>query len=93
MWKVKAPKRVEVVPLLAAIKGQDGETIVHLDPEGRKSPAAAGILLVDIARHYARMFVQTGRASSEATALDEIRQLFDAEWDSPNDPGEGGIPS
>lgn len=87
------PERVEVYPFLAVIKGPDGKTIVHLTTDGVSSPSAAGILLVDLARHYARMFVQTGRARSEDAALHEIRRLFDAEWDSPTDLGEGGIPS
>ena len=82
-----------VYPFLAAMKGPDGKIVVHLNPDEIASPAAAGILLVDLARHYARMFVQTGRAKSEDEALAEIRRLFDAEWASPTDLGEGGIPN
>ena len=93
MFKNSPPKRVEVHPFLAAMKGPDGKIMVHLTTDGVASPSAAGILLVDIARHYARMFTQTGRAKSEEQALAEIRKLFDAEWDSPTDIGEGGIPN
>ena len=45
-----------------------------------------GLLLVDIARHVARMYAQdTG--ISEQQALDDIRNMFDAEWDRPTDLG------
>lgn len=80
-------------PFLAAFKSEDGAITVRLDPKGVSQPAGVGILLVDLARHYARMFAQTGVATSEQQALAEIRQLFDAEWNSPTDIGEGGIPS
>jgi hypothetical protein len=93
MFKNNPPKRVEVNPFLAAMKGPDGRIIVHLTTDGVAQPAGVGILLVDIARHYARMFKQTGRATSEAAALEEIRKLFDAECGSPTDLGEGGIPN
>ena len=86
-------RRVEVFPFLAAMKGPDGKIVVHLVTDAINSPAEAGVLLVDIARHYARMFKQTGRARSEDEALEEIRRLFDAEWDSPTDLGQGGIAS
>jgi hypothetical protein len=80
-------------PFLAAIKDDAGKIVVHIDTQGVASPSAAGILLVDIARHYARMFAQTGGARSEEAALLEIRRMFEAEWDFPTDVGEGGIPS
>ena len=45
-----------------------------------------GILLVDIARHAARIFSrETGIAEDDA--LQNIRQIFDAEWDRPTDWG------
>jgi hypothetical protein len=85
------PPAIPQQPFLLAFKGADGAITVQLDPAGVEQPAGVGILLVDLARHYARMFVQTGRAGSEEQALNEIRQLFDAEWNSPTDPGHGGI--
>jgi hypothetical protein len=89
MFKNKPPAIPQ--PFLLAFKGAEGQITVQLDPDGVAQPGGVGILLVDLARHYARMFVQTGRARSEEQALDEIRQLFDAEWDSPTDEGSGGI--
>lgn len=49
-------------------------------------PAAWGILLVDIARHVARAYEGDG-VCSQAEALGQIRELFDAEWDRPTDLG------
>lgn len=50
------------------------------------APGTWGVLLVDVARHVARIFArETG--VSEAEALQEIRKWFDAEWDRPTDPG------
>lgn len=49
-------------------------------------PATWGLLLVDLARHVARIFeAETGM--SEEEALQEIRAVFDAEWDRPTDLG------
>src|SRR5262249_52372431 len=78
-------------PFLVAFKGADGQITVRLDPKGVPHPGGGGIPPVDPARHYARMFTQTGVTRTEAQALAEIRQLFDAEWSSPTDPGAGGI--
>ena len=47
-------------------------------------PGAWGLLLVDIARHTAKAYANLGDYS-EREALERIRQLFDAEWESPTD--------
>ena len=83
------PQGVRVYPFLAVMKGEGGN-VFHINPDA-VSPADVGMLLVDIARHYARAFTQTGQVRTEDQALEEIRRLFDAEWDHPTDPGEGGI--
>jgi hypothetical protein len=49
-------------------------------------PAAWGILLVDIARHVSRAYEQDGEHSMES-ALNRIRDGFDAEWNHATDPG------
>jgi hypothetical protein len=47
---------------------------------------AWGMVLADIARHVARIHaMETG--ASEALTLDRIRNMLDAELDSPTDPG------
>ena len=90
MSKNKEPEGVRVYPFLAVMKGPDGRPVVHLD-SGAVSPAAVGLLLVDIARHYARAFKQTGQVRTEDEALDEIRRLFEVEWANPTNSLEGGI--
>jgi hypothetical protein len=49
-------------------------------------PSTWGILLVDLARHVARIFAKE-EGLTEAEALAQIRAMFDAEWDRPTDPG------
>jgi hypothetical protein len=49
-------------------------------------PEPWGMLMVDIARHAARIYEREG-VCSQAEALMRIRSLFDAEWDSPTDLG------
>jgi hypothetical protein len=49
-------------------------------------PSTWGILLVDLARHVARIFAKE-EGLTEAEALAQIRTMFDAEWDRPTDPG------
>ena len=49
-------------------------------------PSTWGTLLVDLARHVARIFAKE-EGLSEAEALAQIRAMFDAEWDRPTDLG------
>lgn len=49
-------------------------------------PEVWGMLLADVARHAARIFAVETKVN-EDTALERIRQLFDAELDSPTDLG------
>lgn len=76
-----SPDAVEVVRAFVI----DGGLQVHLQ-RAFEDPEAWGILLVDIARHAARVYAAEG-ACSEDTALMAIKSMFDAEWDSPTDPG------
>jgi hypothetical protein len=49
-------------------------------------PATWGLLLVDLARHVARIFAAESDVT-EDEALREIRAMLDAEWDRPTDLG------
>src|SRR5437763_3025477 len=49
-------------------------------------PEAWGMLIADIARHVARIYA-TEDKFSETETLKRIRSLFNAEMDSPTDPG------
>ncbi|HLQ26573.1 MAG TPA: DUF5076 domain-containing protein [Acidiferrobacterales bacterium] len=48
-----------------------------------KDPGAWGLLLVDIARHVAQAYSREGHNTE--TALQRIKELFDAEWSHPTD--------
>jgi hypothetical protein len=50
-------------------------------------PGAWGLLLVDIARHAAKAYGGSG-GITEQEALARIKQLLDAEWNSPTDEPE-----
>jgi hypothetical protein len=50
-------------------------------------PAMWGMMLVDIARHAARVYEKEG-AMSEAEAMARIVELFEAELGSPTDMGQ-----
>jgi hypothetical protein len=57
--------------------------------QGFDDPRMWGLLLVDIARHAARIYEAEG-VMSEAEALAAIKSLFDAEWNNATDPGTTG---
>src|SRR5262252_8329900 len=63
----------------------DGALHVSLRP-AFDDPQAWGMLLADLARHVARIYQNEGKAP-EAQTLERIRMMFDAELDSPTDPG------
>ena len=80
-------------PFLVAFPMEDGGQQVMLDPGFFSGADEVGVFLADLARHYARAFVQSGRARDEGAAMEQIRELFDLELDSPTDEGEGAIVS
>src|SRR5436190_22972461 len=49
-------------------------------------PEAWGMVMADIARHVARIYANEDKFS-ETETLERIRSLFNAEMDSPTDPG------
>ena len=51
-----------------------------------KDSGAWGLLLVDVARHAAQAYQREGQDAAQVLA--RIRELFDAEWDSPTSPAE-----
>lgn len=68
----------------------DGQTVM-LDPSYFNGLDEVGIFMADLARHFARAFVQSGRARSVEDAVEQIRELFDVELDQPTDEGDGQI--
>jgi hypothetical protein len=55
-----------------------------------KDPAAWGIMLVDLAKHIASAYEQSG-GLNQAAALSRIKQGFDTEWESPTDRPSGRV--
>jgi hypothetical protein len=51
-----------------------------------ETPDTWGVLLADVARHVARGYAE-GDQQMEQAALEQIRRLFNAEWDRPTDRG------
>jgi uncharacterized protein DUF5076 len=49
-------------------------------------PEAWGMLIADVARHVARIYATENKFREEET-IERIRALFNAELDSPTDPG------
>ena len=49
-------------------------------------PEAWGMLIADVARHVARIYATEDKFNEEDT-IERIRSLFNAELDSPTDPG------
>mgnify|MGYP006267316997 CR=1 FL=1 len=80
-------------PFLVAFPGGEGGQTVMLDPSFFTGAGEVGLFLADLARHYARAFVQSGRARDMEDAIEQMRELFDAELEMPTDEGEGGFAS
>ncbi len=80
------PRAVEMLRVWAAGGKQHVTIAVSLWPD----PANWGIMLVDLAKHIANAYVQSGGKSRD-DMLRRLRQGFDAEWDSPTDSPSGNI--
>ena len=78
-------------PFLVALKTDDDDVMVQIDPEALPGAEHAGILLADFARHMAAALAQTGKADSAEAALNRMLDLFEAELNNPTDTPTGGI--
>ncbi len=94
-----ADPEVDPLPLPPAAQEQGGVEVLRalivqnrLEVSLRRAfeePEVWGMLIADIARHAARVFA-TETELSERQVLAMIRETFDAELDSPTDPGTTG---
>ena len=93
MFGKRKPTEQEInqSPFLVAWRTEDGGMTVKLDPARIKSTGAAGIMLADFVRHFARALTEFGATPSEAQATAEMLRMFNAEMDSPTDLGSGSI--
>ena len=75
---------------LARVWAAGGQQHVSLATDLWSDPASWGIMLVDLARHAANAYVQSGGAK-RADILSRIKEGFDAEWDNQTDEPTGQI--
>ena len=70
-------------PFLVAFPMEEEDPRIMLDPMYFAGLDEVGLFLVDLSRLYARAFVQSGRARDMRDALDQIREIFDADISEP----------
>ena len=56
------------------------------DVMGRDDAEAWGMLIADVTRHIARIYAKESPLS-EDQVIERVRSIYDAEMDSPSDPG------
>ena len=81
-----ATQAIEIARIWAA----DGAQHVSLETGFWKDPGAWGLMLVDLARHVATAYEQTGRGD-RTKVLERIRTAFEAEWTFKTDEPRGGV--
>ena len=69
------PKAIEILRVWAAAGGQH----VSINTGLWEDPGSWGIMLVDLARHIANAYEQSGK-TEYSVALESIKKGFDAEW-------------
>jgi hypothetical protein len=81
----------EPQPFLVAFPEEGGGQRVMLDPGFFHGLDEVGVFMADLVRHYARAFVQTGRARDMNDAIEQVREMFDMEFNNPTDEGAGEL--
>ena len=76
-------------PFLVAFPMEDEDPRIMLDPMYFAGLDEVGLFMVDLARLYARGFVQSGRARNMRYALEQIQEIFDADISEPVPDEEG----
>jgi hypothetical protein len=80
------PKGLELARIWAA----GGRQHVILRPDLWSDPTAWGLMLVDLARHVANAYEETGKGNREKV-LAQNRHGFEIEWDHPTDETTGAM--
>ncbi|MEM9740275.1 MAG: DUF5076 domain-containing protein [Pseudomonadota bacterium] len=78
-------------PFLVAFPLEEGGQQIMLDPGFFNGADEVGFFLADLARHYARAFVQSGRARDMDDALVQVREFFQMELESPSGETHDGV--
>ena len=93
-WKKKSiseQNSQQKTPFLVAWRTEDSGMAVNIDPGQIENPGAAGLMLADIYRHFARALAQTNKSKSDEHARAEMIAKFLAELQEPTDEGSGTI--
>lgn len=69
---------------LLRVWAASGQQHVSIAADAWEDPAAWGIMLVDLLKHVARAY-EANSEISYASAVQRIKQGFDAEWEEPTD--------
>lgn len=77
-------------PFLVAFPMEDGSQQVMLDPGFFAGLDEVGDFLGELAKQYGRAFVQSGRARDMEDALEQIREMFLLELETPDEEGDEG---
>lgn len=70
-------------PFLVAFPTEEGEPRIMLDPQYFAGLDEVGLFLSDLAKLYARAFLQSGRARDMRDALEQIQEIFHADITEP----------
>lgn len=70
-------------PFLVAFPMEGGEPRIMLDPQYFSGLDEVGLFLSDLAKMYARAFVQSGRARDMQDALEQVQEIFNADISEP----------
>ena len=95
----KKPRELTIPPLaqtdpgaveLVRVWATHGQQHVTIAVDSWQDPAAWGIMLVDLARHVANYYAEN-RAMRRDHVLARIKEIFDAEWQSPTSEAKGSV--
>ena len=77
-WKKRrqVSKTAEQGPFLVAHLTKEAGMVVEIDPSQIESASIAGIILVDLMRHFARALTQSEKAKSEQEANDTMAKYL-----------------
>ncbi len=70
-------------PFLVAFPMEGSEPRIMLDPQYFSGLDEVGLFLSDLAKMYARAFVQSGRARDMQDALEQVQEIFNADISEP----------
>ncbi len=70
-------------PFLVAFPVEDEDPRILLDPQYFAGLDEVGLFLSDLAKLYARAFLQSGRARDMRDAIEQVQEIFNADITEP----------